>query len=81
MLRLNKIFKRSIHITSDIENKLLQSPYHPVLVVGAGHAGVEASTGSARTGVKTTLITPSYSNIGATSCNPAFGRHRKRYIN
>lgn len=77
---LSKIFKRSLHYDLDISNKLSKSIYHPVIVVGGGHAGIEASTGSARCGIKTALITPKWDNIGATSCNPAFGRHRKRYI-
>lgn len=76
----SRVFKRSLHYDAEVASKLALSPYHPVVVVGGGHAGIEAATGSARTGVETTLITPSWDNIGATSCNPAFGRHRKRYI-
>lgn len=76
----SKIVKRSLHYDADIALKLSNSAYHPVIVVGGGHAGIEAATGSARIGIPTTLITPSWDNIGTTSCNPAFGRHRKRYI-
>lgn len=76
----SRIIKRSLHYDSEVASKLSTCDYHPVIVVGGGHAGIEAATGSARLGVKTTLITPSWDNIGATSCNPAFGRHRKRYI-
>jgi tRNA uridine 5-carboxymethylaminomethyl modification enzyme len=76
----SRVFKRFLNYDADIANKLTTSPYHPVIVVGGGHAGIEAATGSARTGVQTTLITPEWKNIGTTSCNPAFGRHRKRYI-
>lgn len=75
-----RIVKRSLHYNPEVANKLSTSPYHPVIVVGGGHAGIEAATGSARTGVSTTLVTPKWENIGTTSCNPAFGRHRKRYI-
>lgn len=75
-----KTLKRSLHYNSEVALKLSASPYHPVIVVGGGHAGIEAATGSARTGVLTTLVTPKWENIGTTSCNPAFGRHRKRYI-
>lgn len=67
------IFKRLLHYDAEVARKLATSPYHPVIVVGGGHAGIEAATGSARTGVKTTLVTPKWDNIGATSCNPAFG--------
>ena len=44
-----------------------------VLVVGGGHAGLEAALVSARLGLKTLLITFDLNNIGVLSCNPAFG--------
>lgn len=75
-----KVNKRLLHYNSEVAAKLSTSPYKPVIVVGGGHAGIEAAAGSARTGVPTTLVTPKWENIGTTSCNPAFGRHRKRYI-
>ncbi|KAG7872697.1 hypothetical protein KL938_005275 [Ogataea parapolymorpha] len=70
---------RYLSLTSDLARLMEAKPLHPVVVVGGGHAGVEAAAGSARTGVFTTLVTPDISKIGVTSCNPAFGRHRKRY--
>ena len=44
-----------------------------VIVIGGGHAGVEAASASARSGVKTLLVTHSIKTIGAMSCNPAIG--------
>ena len=44
-----------------------------VVVVGAGHAGVEAACAAYRTGAKTALITMSADNMGKMSCNPAIG--------
>lgn len=47
--------------------------YYDVIVIGAGHAGIEAACSSARIGCKTLLITKSKENIGEMSCNPAIG--------
>lgn len=65
--------KRLIYIYSELERKLSQADFHPVIIVGAGHAGCEAATGSARSGTKTTLVTPHIDKIGTASCNPSMG--------
>lgn len=44
-----------------------------VIVIGGGHAGCEAAAASARSGVKTLLITLHAKNLGEMSCNPAIG--------
>lgn len=44
-----------------------------VIVVGAGHAGIEAAAAAARVGAKTALVTFSETNIGEMSCNPSIG--------
>jgi len=44
-----------------------------VIVIGGGHAGVEAACAAARTGTKTLLITKNAENLGEMSCNPAIG--------
>ncbi|MDQ1339636.1 MAG: tRNA uridine 5-carboxymethylaminomethyl modification enzyme [Campylobacterota bacterium] len=53
---------------------------YDVIVVGGGHAGIEASLSSARMGQNTLLITMLVSQIGAASCNPAVGGLAKGHL-
>ncbi len=53
---------------------------YDVIVIGGGHAGIEASLASARMGVKTLLITILVEQIGASSCNPAIGGLAKGHL-
>ena len=53
---------------------------YDVIVVGAGHAGIEAALSSARMGKKTLLITMLVEQIGAASCNPAIGGLAKGHL-
>ena len=53
---------------------------YDIIVVGGGHAGVEASLASARMGNKTLLISMLAENVGATSCNPAIGGLAKGHL-
>lgn len=46
---------------------------YDVIVVGGGHAGIEAAAGAARVGAKTLLISHHINTIGDMSCNPAIG--------
>lgn len=51
-----------------------------VVVIGGGHAGIEASVASARMGCKTALITMDITTIGKLSCNPSIGGSAKGHL-
>src|SRR3954470_7339119 len=51
-----------------------------VVVVGAGHAGVEAAMAAARMGANTTLLTINADTVAQMSCNPAIGGVAKGQI-
>jgi tRNA uridine 5-carboxymethylaminomethyl modification enzyme len=47
--------------------------HYDVVVIGGGHAGVEAAAAAARLGSATLLVTPDLDRLGQMSCNPAVG--------
>ncbi|MBX7054211.1 MAG: tRNA uridine-5-carboxymethylaminomethyl(34) synthesis enzyme MnmG [Pyrinomonadaceae bacterium] len=51
-----------------------------VIVIGAGHAGCEAASASARLGARTALVTINLDLIGQMSCNPAIGGIAKGHV-
>ena len=53
---------------------------YDVIVVGAGHAGIEASLASARMGCTTLMLTLNLDHIGQMSCNPAVGGIGKGHL-
>ncbi|MEM6911452.1 MAG: tRNA uridine-5-carboxymethylaminomethyl(34) synthesis enzyme MnmG [Verrucomicrobiota bacterium] len=55
------------------------TPYD-VLVIGAGHAGVEAALAAARLGCRTALLTQNLDTVAQMSCNPAIGGLAKGHL-
>ncbi len=51
-----------------------------MIVVGGGHAGVEAAHAAHRSGARTALVTIGHSDIGVMSCNPAIGGLGKGHL-
>ncbi|SCU86415.1 LAMI_0D01970g1_1 [Lachancea mirantina] len=70
---LSRVLRRNLVLTADLQRTLGNLPNSGVVVVGGGHAGCEAATGSARSGAATVLVTPALDKIGTCSCNPSMG--------
>lgn len=51
-----------------------------IIVIGAGHAGIEASLSAARMGCKVALLSMSLDNMGKPSCNPSIGGSAKGHL-
>ena len=54
-------------------NKMIRNTKNTVVVVGGGHAGVEAALAAQRVGCNVLLITMNKQTIGRMSCNPSIG--------
>ncbi|MHB1661011.1 MAG: tRNA uridine-5-carboxymethylaminomethyl(34) synthesis enzyme MnmG [bacterium] len=61
-------------------NKKFEDNFFDIIVVGAGHAGIEASLAASRMGLNTAVITINLDNIGQMSCNPAIGGLAKGHL-
>ena len=60
--------------------KVKTGNFFDVIVVGAGHAGIEACLASSRMGFNTAVVTINLDNIGQMSCNPAIGGLAKGHL-
>src|SRR3954453_8058218 len=55
----------------------LYPTHYDVIVIGAGHAGIEAASAAARLGCRTLMLTQNLDSVGQMSCNPAIGGQAK----
>src|SRR5919109_1102742 len=53
---------------------------YDVIIVGSGHAGIEAALAATRIGCRTLMLTQNLDTIGQMSCNPAIGGLAKGHI-
>ncbi|MCI0473544.1 MAG: tRNA uridine-5-carboxymethylaminomethyl(34) synthesis enzyme MnmG [Ignavibacteria bacterium] len=57
-----------------------QQKYYDIIVIGAGHAGIEAAVSAAKMGLEVGVVTMDLSAIGRMSCNPAIGGTAKGHL-
>ena len=62
-----------------MENRFSEGVFDAV-VIGAGHAGCEASLALSRTGMKTALLTLNLDSIAFMACNPSIGGTAKGHL-
>jgi len=62
------------------DKKLFIAGRYDIIVLGAGHAGVEAALAAARLGCHTLLVTLSMDNIALMPCNPSIGGPAKSHL-
>ncbi|MFH5775174.1 tRNA uridine-5-carboxymethylaminomethyl(34) synthesis enzyme MnmG [Paracoccus sp. NGMCC 1.201697] len=67
-------------LRSASENRVFHVKQFDVIVVGGGHAGLEAAMAAARMGVATALVTLREDDLGTMSCNPAIGGLGKGHL-
>ncbi len=80
-MRLSYISRRSFPTSLVPRPRLFTYPKsYDVLVIGAGHAGIEAALAAARMGAETAVLTQNLDTIGQMSCNPAVGGLAKGHM-
>ncbi len=59
---------------------MINKNHYDVIVIGGGHAGIEAALATSRMGLSTLMVTMEFSKIGEQSCNPAIGGTAKGHL-
>lgn len=65
----NQFVKLYVRVGRNLIRRMSSVQDFDVVVIGGGHAGLEAASAAARIGVKTALITTNFHTIGEMSCN------------
>ena len=63
-----------------MEIKYFKDTAYEIVVIGAGHAGIEAALAASRLGHKTLILTMDLNNIGDLPCNPNIGGTGKGHL-
>src|SRR4030042_2464113 len=74
------IYKQTLIRKTEMNSSIYSPKQYDVIVVGGGHAGIEASLACARMEHPTLLITQNVDQIGYMSCNPAIGGLAKGHL-
>src|SRR5262245_31080914 len=72
--------KVKFHVEQPLIDMFALPKEYDVVVIGAGHAGIEAALAAARLGCETAVLTQNLDTIGQMSCNPAIGGQAKGQI-
>ena len=58
----------------------MNEQFYDAIVIGAGHAGIEAALALCKTGLKTLVISVTVDNVGYMACNPSIGGTGKGHL-
>lgn len=72
--------EHSLFVSASVSASVSEYTMYDVIVIGGGHAGIEASVAAARMGMRVALISMDKHTIGRLSCNPSIGGSAKGHL-